>query len=198
MKDVFGQDIQVGDVVIGLNEKYTHKPYVVTRIGAKDNIQVNGSSYISVNHVLKCNEQYIIAYGQQSYDKLIDEYREHFNFTQVKEKGKAIRYAFIRFENYTTRTSQYFVVCVTGNNYNEIVSSFAKHPLIQQFNKGGYGTRYFSVKQSYLGETHNVFHSYKRVVHSISKLTEYFPDIVQFIDREVTDPVIIEKYNKIY
>lgn len=93
MKDILGQDVAVGDIVVATNKSGAwHQFNIVTRLGSKDRVQVNGSGYIMAEYLLKINEQYVLAKGQEEADHIVSLYKDQFVHEQVKQKPAATRY----------------------------------------------------------------------------------------------------------
>ena len=103
MLDMLGQEIKVGDLVLGGSKSsitsYSGTPHVCTRIGSKEKIQVNGSSYGNADYMVVCTQQMVHFKGQEYVDNLKAEYAERINVEPVKEKDKPVRYLVIRMQN---------------------------------------------------------------------------------------------------
>jgi hypothetical protein len=144
--DCIGQVIQVGDVIMPTNDSALYgKPQVVTRIGASDNIQTNGQGYASANMVIKINEQYVVAKGQQAFDSLVDQYKPMFNYTPVQKKKPTPQYVVVGMNNYSKNVNgiriqdQDVVITVveviadnTSDRYSQLRTAKANLPIKDQ------------------------------------------------------------------
>lgn len=121
MKDILGQEVAVGDVVVATNKSGAWKQFnVVTRLGSKDRVQVNGGGYIMAEYLLKINEQYVLAKSQSDFDSLVAEYKDQFVHEQVKQKPASTRYHVfavrkLRAYHVTRDNSDLEFYCVSSN-----------------------------------------------------------------------------------
>ena len=131
--DILGREVKVGDIVVSTNNSSSWKQiHVVTRLGSKDRVQVNGCSYVMAEYMMVCTEQYIIAKGEAEANKLIDQYREDFKEEQVKKKLPSPKFWILKFSKYNDRNMKprCFVVKLQGNGdecnkqYKEFISKF--------------------------------------------------------------------------
>lgn len=147
--DKLGQVIELGDVVICAQDNNLCVDNIVTRFGAKDNIQVNSCSYVYLNDVVKITNSYIEMKGQKIYDNLKSKYK--INPEPVKKQKKSVTYVIGRIVESgaalkTTNTNgsrvaegAYYIFEVIGdtlnekskywedNNYNDILNSYKSY-----------------------------------------------------------------------
>ena len=98
-----GQTIQTGDVVLPTNgSTFYTTPLVVTRLGSTDRIQLDGSSYGEAKLMIKVNEQYIYAKGQQAFDNLIAAQQNKIDTTPVPKAKVTPKYVIIGQSDYGT------------------------------------------------------------------------------------------------
>ncbi len=114
-KDKWGQEIHLGDAVIqiGIDGWYPETPYIVTREGAAENVQVNGGSYSKISSLIVVTQQYIHHKGQAAYDFLVSKY-------ELNEKPVASKittqYAVVHDDRVTKK---FLDTPVIGNNSHE-------------------------------------------------------------------------------
>lgn len=139
--DVLGREIKVGDIVVATQNSTLYHPFgVITRLGAKDNAQVNGASYVHAGYLMVCNEQYVIAKGQEAADDLIAQHASEFNHEQVSSKlpsPKFLVYGCCDYEK--KKQPRFFVVKLQGNT-QEQCKQF--HEFIGKFDFSEYGQYY--------------------------------------------------------
>lgn len=113
--DCLGQTIQTGDVVLPTNgSTFYTTPLVVTRLGSTDRIQLDGSSYGKAKLMIKVNEQYIYAKGQQAFDELVAAQKHKIDTATPVLKAKVTpKYVIIGQSDYASARS-------TGNPHNEV------------------------------------------------------------------------------
>lgn len=101
--DCLGQTISTGDVVLPTNgSTFYTKPLVVTRLGSTDRIQLDGNSYGEAKLMIKVNEQYIYAKGQQAFDKLVADQKHNIQDTPVPKAKVTPKYVIIGQSDYGT------------------------------------------------------------------------------------------------
>ena len=131
IKDLLGQSIELGDVVVNASGN-SASISLVTRHGAKENVQLNACGYTYGSYLVRITEQYIQAKGQKSYDDLKDKYKI---VTEPVKKAKTavtyvvvkIKYSFLSRANHLSPISnRYFVFEVIGDTAGDRFDYWAK------------------------------------------------------------------------
>jgi hypothetical protein len=121
-KDYFGREIKVGDVVIFTNNSSLYiwrgeKAAVVTRLGSDDKIQINGSSYGKADYTLVVTEQFKHQFGEEAYNALVEDQREHLNEKPVEKKLPSPKYWLRKEQDYSKLLPvRLFVLKIQANN----------------------------------------------------------------------------------
>jgi hypothetical protein len=186
LKDRWKQDIKLGDAVVqvGIDSWYPDTPYVVTREGSAENLQVNGGSYVKASSLIVVTQQYIHLKGQTAYDELVSKYEL---IEKPVESKLTVKYK-VAHDSYQTK--KFFVIPVIGNNDKERVQN-AKMiaDRMQLTARPSYGVYYFE------GSTYKkagVYIGYGAKPISMKALkelgTKVGVDFVSYIEQEITDP----------
>lgn len=121
-KDYFGREIKVGDVVVFTNNSSLYiwrgeKAAVVTRLGSDDKIQINGSSYGKADYTLVVTEQFKHQFGEEAYNALVEDQREHLNEKPVEKKLPSPKYWLRKEQDYGKNAPvRLFVLKIQASN----------------------------------------------------------------------------------
>ena len=129
MRDVIGQNLQVGDVVIPSSGSTGYmKPAVVTRLGSEESqkVQLDGCSYYQCSYLVKINEQIKLSKGVAYFNALVEEQRHNFNTEAVAKKEPSARYCVLLANNRANGTDKFYCIKLTGkkSEYSKQMCTF--------------------------------------------------------------------------
>lgn len=91
--DSIGQVLVVGSVVMPTSNSSAYmQPQVVTRLGSKDSVQLNGSSYLAAGLLIAVDLQVKAHKGEAFYTALVQEHEQYFNLQPVEKKPASPRF----------------------------------------------------------------------------------------------------------
>lgn len=152
--DCLGQTISTSNVVLPTNgSTFYTTPLVVTRLGSTDRIQLDGSSYGEAKLMIKVNEQYIYAKGQQAFDELVAAQKHKIDTTPVPKAKVTPKYVIIGQSDYASARG-------SGNPHNEVKDTNVVFSVVC-IKDGTVGSMYDSVRPVCDDVHKNQCYSYK-------------------------------------
>jgi hypothetical protein len=199
IKDQLGQEILLGDVVVGASGS-SASISLVTRHGAKDNVQLNACGYTYGSYLVRITEQYIQAMGQESYEDLKDKYK--IITEPVKKNKVAVTYVVVRVKyslnsrasHLSPIASRYFVFEIIGDTSGERFDYWAKqgyNAVIENKNTNYYtNQKMLKVRKPSLYNTAGPYFTYFSSANGISRraLVSTGLGLERWVNQEITDP----------
>lgn len=118
IKDVVGTEVKVGDIVVYTGSCSSQSMGLVTRL-SEERVQIEGGGYSHYSSIACVTQQYIMANGQEAYNKYVAKYANSMNHTPVAKKAPSPSYSLVRVipkHDYYTLSpdDRYFVIMSNG------------------------------------------------------------------------------------
>jgi len=180
-------------VQVGIEGYYSDTPYIVTREGSAENVQVNGSGYAKISSLIVVTEQYIHHKGKAAYEALISKYELNEKPVVSKITTK------YRVAHDLWYTKKFFVLPIIGNNSTERHQNYQIIKDRMQFTCNPSHGVYYNPGSKYTKE--GIYIGYSAEPMSMKALKELGEkvgvDFVSYIEQEITDPDDLAILNKL-